>query len=98
LQGLPKLSQQVVDLTCDDDGDCEGGQVSWLRTISSGSTSREANFTIRDRLYWVSDQLRSPPAVLSAKVTGIHRRRPYSVIDNGHTFAGKKSPWINIPG
>jgi hypothetical protein len=38
MQGPPKPSQQVVDLTCDDDGDSEGGdtdhtEVSWLRTI-----------------------------------------------------------------
>ena len=92
--GLPSFSKilarpkQVIDLTHDDDEDNDGDddditEVSWLRnTRTARHRVRLIAPSLKDRSQ-IADQLPSPPAVLSVKVTRARCRRFYNVIYSG---------------
>jgi hypothetical protein len=90
---LPSVRQilacpkRMIDLTCDGDDGSEVIllEVSWLRyTRTARHCIRLTSPSLTDR-FWVVDQLRSPPIALSARVTGTHCRRRYSVVYSSHT-------------
>jgi hypothetical protein len=91
-----KRAKRVIDLTGDDDDYGEGGdgdftEVSWLRTTRTARhLVRLIPSSLIDRIR-VAGQLRSPYTALSAKVTGIHCRRPRNAVYGGHTWQEEKS-------
>jgi hypothetical protein len=84
-------SKQVIDLTCDDDGDSKSDdgnhtEISWLtytRAARYRVTLTSPSLTDRFR---VADQLSLSLTVLPAKFTSTHRQRPPNVIYSGHTW------------
>jgi hypothetical protein len=87
----PKRVIEVIDLTCDDDGDSEGDdgshtEVSCLRYTRTARHRVTLTSTPLTDRFRVADQLPFPPTVLSAKLTGTHRQRPHNVIYSSHTW------------
>ena len=90
LASLKRL-KQVIDLTGDDNNnnreDDNSGfiEISWLRITRTTRLFVRLILPSLIDCIQVADQLRFPFTALSAKSTGIYRRRPHIVVYSGHT-------------
>jgi hypothetical protein len=97
---LPKQVVEMINLTCDGDGDSGRRRQSYRGKLAQIHSDAHHRVTLTSPSltdhFRVADQLPLPPTVLSAKLTGVHSRRPHNVIYSGYTWQ-EETPFHQCP-